>query len=102
MKWEPYELKELFINNGWTWLTAVNNDVFTYALALLNHFINNKKRNTKPKMDFVSFIVPITGILACFTLTAFVRLLGWYKYVKMKLEKLHTKRDNSQFKHFCI
>jgi len=72
------ELKTLLINNGWTWLTAVNVMLFS-----LMHFpcattiLTIKKETRSVKWTLVSFLVPtITGLVICFAFTAIVRLLG--------------------------
>ena len=72
------ELKTLLINNGWTWLTAVNVMLFS-----LMHFpcattlLTIKKETQSVKWTLVSFLVPtITGLVICFAFTAIVRLLG--------------------------
>ncbi len=71
-------LKNLLVNNGWTWLTAVNVMIFT-----LLHFpcgttlLTIKKETQSKKWSLVSFLVPtVSGILVCFALTQIVRLAG--------------------------
>jgi len=72
------ELKTLLVNNGWTWLTAVNVMLFS-----LMHFpcattlLTIKKETQSVKWTLISFLVPtITGLVICFVFTAIVRLLG--------------------------
>ncbi|QIB68988.1 ferrous iron transport protein B [Aminipila butyrica] len=72
------ELHTLFVNNGWTWLTAV-----CVMLFSLMHWpcgttcLTIKKETQSLKWTLVSFAVPtITGIIVCFTVANSVRLLG--------------------------
>ena len=72
------QLKTLLINNGWTWLTAVNVMLFS-----LMHFpcattlLTIKKETQSFKWTLVSFLVPtITGLVICFVVTTLVRMLG--------------------------
>jgi len=69
---------QLFINNGWTWLTAVCTMLF-----VLNHWpcattlLTIKKETQSMKWTLISFLVPtITGIIICFTIAQLTRLLG--------------------------
>lgn len=62
------EMRQLFVNNGWTWLTAVCMMLFS-----LNHWPcattlwTIKKETQSWKWTWISFIVPtITGIVLCF------------------------------------
>lgn len=71
-------LRELLMNNGWTWLTAVCTMLFS-----LNHFpcgttlMTIYKETRSLKWTLVSFLVPtITGIIICFVVAQTVRLLG--------------------------
>ena len=73
------EMKQLFIDNGWTWLTAVCTMLFA-----LNHWpcgttlLTIKKETQSPKWTFVSFLVPtITGILLCFVVAQGARFFGF-------------------------
>ncbi len=72
------ELKQLLINNGWTWLTAVCTMLFS-----LNHWPCGTtlwtmyKETRRWKWTWVSFLVPtLTGIILCFITAQVVRLLG--------------------------
>lgn len=72
------QLQQLFINNGWTWLTVVCTMLFS-----LNHWPCGttlwtiKKETLSYKWTFISFIVPtITGIILCFIVAQCSRLLG--------------------------
>jgi len=71
-------LRGLFVQNGWTWLTAVCTMLF-----VLNHFpcgttlLTIRKETQSLKWTVVSFLVPtMMGILLCFTVAQTVRLLG--------------------------
>lgn len=72
-------LRNLLINNGWNWLTAVCVMIFT-----LLHFpcgttlLTIGKETQSAKWTFASFIIPtLTGIVVCFILAQVVRLLGF-------------------------
>ncbi|OPJ54789.1 nucleoside recognition domain-containing protein [Alkalithermobacter paradoxus] len=71
-------MKELFISNGWTYLTALNVMLFS-----LLHFPCGttlwtiRKESGSFKWAAVSAIMPTTiGIIVCFTLTQIVNLFG--------------------------
>ncbi|NLY42558.1 MAG: ferrous iron transport protein B [Clostridiaceae bacterium] len=72
------EMKQLFLDNGWTWLTAVCMMLFS-----LNHWPcattlwTIRKETQSWKWTWVSFFVPtITGTVLCFIVAQGVRLLG--------------------------
>jgi len=72
------EMKQLFIENGWTWLTAV-----CVMLFSLNHWPCGttlwtiRKETQSWKWTWISFLVPtITGIVICFIVAQGARLLG--------------------------
>lgn len=72
------EMKQLFIDNGWTWLTAVCMMLFS-----LNHWpcattlLTIHKETQSWKWTGISFLVPtITGIVICFVVAQGVTLLG--------------------------
>lgn len=72
------ELKNLFVNNGWTFVTALCMMIFS-----LNHWpcattLWTIRKETKSwKWTFVSFLVPtLTGIILCFIVAQCTRLLG--------------------------
>lgn len=72
------EMRNLFINNGWTWLTAVCTMLFS-----LNHWpcgttLWTIKKETKSiKWTFISFIIPtLTGIIVTFIVAQTARILG--------------------------
>ncbi len=71
-------LKELFVANGWTWLTAVCTMLFC-----LNHFpcgttlLTIKKETRSTKWTLMAFAVTTaTGIVLCFIVAQGARLLG--------------------------
>lgn len=72
------EMKQLFISNGWTWLTAICTMLFT-----LNHWpcgttlLTIRKETQSWKWTLISFLIPtITGIIVCFIVAQSVRLFG--------------------------
>lgn len=72
------EMRQLFIDNGWTWLTAVCMMLFS-----LNHWPCGttlwtiRKETQSWKWTWISFLVPtITGITLCFVVAQGARLLG--------------------------
>ena len=72
------QMKQLFIDNGWTWLTAVCTMLFA-----LNHWpcgttlFTIRKETQSWKWTWMSFLVPtITGIVVCFVVAQGARLLG--------------------------
>ncbi|NLY45352.1 MAG: ferrous iron transport protein B [Tissierella sp.] len=72
------EMGQLFVENGWTWLTAVCMMIFS-----LNHWpcgttlLTIKKETQSWKWTWISFIVPtLTGIILCFIVAQGARLLG--------------------------
>ena len=72
------ELHTLFVNHGWTWLTAVCMMLFS-----LMHWpcgttcLTIKKESQSMKWMLVSFAVPtVTGMVVCFLVANTVRLLG--------------------------
>lgn len=72
------ELKQLLVDNGWTWLTAVCMILFS-----LMHWpcsttcLTIRKETQSIKWTLISFLVPtITGMTICFIVASVVRLLG--------------------------
>ncbi len=72
------EMRQLLIDNGWTWLTAVCMMLFS-----LNHWPCGttlwtiRKETQSWKWTWVSFLVPtVTGIVLCFVVAQGARLLG--------------------------
>lgn len=71
-----WDLKELLVNNGWTWITAISTMLFS-----LMHWpcsttcLTIKKETQSLKWTAVSFIVPtIMGIIVCFLFANIARL----------------------------
>lgn len=71
------QMRDLFINNGWTWLTAVCTMLFS-----LNHWPCGttlwtiKKETGSMKWTFISFIIPtLTGIIVTFIVAQGARIL---------------------------
>ena len=72
------DLRQLLVNNGWTWLTAVCTMLFS-----LNHFpcattlLTIRKETRSWKWTGISFLIPAaTGIVICFIVAQCVRILG--------------------------
>ncbi len=72
------EMRRLFLDNGWTWLTAVCTMLFS-----LNHWPCGttlwtiRKETQSWKWTWVSFLVPtLTGIVVCFVVAQGAALLG--------------------------
>jgi ferrous iron transport protein B len=68
-------LKELLVNNGWTWVTAVSTLLFS-----LMHWpcsttcLTIRKETQSVKWTIVSWLVPtITGFIVCFLFTTVAR-----------------------------
>ena len=61
-------LKNLFVNNGWTYVTAICVMLFSiFHFPCLTTIFTIKKETGKWKWAFISFIVPlIVGIVLCF------------------------------------
>lgn len=71
-------LRQLFVDNGWTWLTAVCTMLFA-----LNHFpcgttlLTIRKETQSSQWTWMSFLVPtVTGIVVCVIVAQGARLLG--------------------------
>jgi len=72
------EMRELFINNGWTTLTAVCTMLFS-----LNHWpcgttlLTIRKETDSTKWTWISFLIPtIVGIIICFIVAQGAKLFG--------------------------
>ncbi|KZZ83280.1 MULTISPECIES: nucleoside recognition domain-containing protein [Bacillaceae] len=73
------DLKQIFLDHGWTWLTALNMMLFS-----LLHFpcgttlINIYKETKSKKWTFMSFIIPtVIAIAVTFILAQAAFLFGW-------------------------
>jgi ferrous iron transport protein B len=71
-------MQQLFVENGWTRLTAICTMLF-----VLNHWpcattlLTIRKETQSFKWAVVSFLVPtLTGMIICFTVAQGARLLG--------------------------
>lgn len=66
-------LKELFVNNGWTYVTAICIMLFSlFHFPCLTTLVTIKKETGKWKWAFISFIIPlIIGIGLCFIIRLF-------------------------------
>jgi ferrous iron transport protein B len=71
-------LKTLLVDNGWTWLTAINMMLFSLlhwpcATSLLSAF----KETGSKKWTFMAFIIPaILAFAVCFIVTQTAHLLS--------------------------
>lgn len=73
------ELKQVFLNHGWTWLTALNMMLFSLLHYPCGTTLVNIYKETKSyKWTFMSFIIP-TGIAisVTFSIAVIVRMFGW-------------------------
>ena len=63
-------LKELFVSNGWTWVTAICVMIFSlFHFPCLTTLLTIKKETGRLSWTILSFIIPlIIGISLCFTL----------------------------------
>ncbi|MGI6701245.1 MAG: ferrous iron transport protein B [Christensenellales bacterium] len=72
------ELKDLFILNGWTWVTAVSLMLFSLMHWPCGTTCMTIKRESKSfKWTFIAFLLPtITGFIICSVFANLMRLLG--------------------------
>ncbi len=70
------EMKALFLQNGWTWVTAINVMIFSLMhWPCSTTMLTIKKETGSLKWTFLAFIIPtLTGILACFLFTSITRI----------------------------
>lgn len=73
------QLRQLLINNGWTWLTAVCVMLFSLMHWPCGTTCWTIRKETQSwKWTFVSFLIPtLTGVVICFIVANTVRLLGF-------------------------
>lgn len=73
-----YELKDILVANGWTWLTAVSVMLFTLMhWPCATTILTIKKETQSIKWTLLSFLIPtISGVVICFIFASSVRLLG--------------------------
>jgi len=71
-------LKQLLVDNGWTWITAVSVMLFSLMhWPCSTTLLTIKKETQSLKWTLVSVLVPtIIGILVCFAFTCLTRLIG--------------------------
>ena len=71
-------LRSVLVNNGWTWLTAVNIMLFSlFHWPCSTTLLTTYKETGSKKWVLLSFLIPtLTGLTVCFILTQCVRLLG--------------------------
>lgn len=72
------QLRQLFVNNGWTWVTAICVMLFTLMHWPCGTTCLTIKKETKSiKWTILSMVIPtLTGILICFIFANAVRLVG--------------------------
>lgn len=70
------EMKQLFVNNGWTWITAVSTMLFSLMhWPCSTTLLTIKKETGSLKWTFLSFLLPtLAGIIICFIFTSIARL----------------------------
>lgn len=70
-------LKNLLVENGWTWVTAVNTILFTlFHWPCATTCLTIKKETQSLKWTFLAFLLPsLTGVFTCFLFTSAVRLI---------------------------
>lgn len=70
-------LKSLLIDNGWTWVTAVNTILFSiFHWPCATTCLTIKKETQSLKWTAAAFLLPaLTGIITCFLFTSAVRLI---------------------------
>lgn len=73
------DLKQIFLNNGWTWLTALNMMLFSLLHYPCGTTLVNIYKETKSiKWTFWSFMIPtVIAFLVTFLIAYIVRLMGW-------------------------
>jgi ferrous iron transport protein B len=73
------DLKQIFLDHGWTWLTALNMMLFSLlhypcGTTLLNIYKETKSK----KWTFLAFLIPtVIAILVPLIITQVVRYFGW-------------------------
>ena len=70
------QLRELLVNNGWTWITAVSTMLFSLMhWPCTTTLLTIRKESGSFKWTVMSFLVPtVCGIVLCFAFTAVARL----------------------------
>lgn len=72
------ELRQLFINNGWTWLTALNMILFSLLhFPCATTLLTIRKETQSTKWTLLAAFIPTgVAIAVCFLVTQLVRALG--------------------------
>ena len=62
------QLKELLVNNGWTWITAVSTMLFSLMhWPCTTTLLTIRKESGSLKWTIMSFLIPtVCGIVICF------------------------------------
>lgn len=70
------ELKQLLVNNGWTWITAISTMLFSLMhWPCSTTLITIKKETGSIKWTALSFIIPtVMGIIICFAFANVAKL----------------------------
>ena len=70
------QLRDLLVNNGWTWITAVSTMLFSLMhWPCTTTLLTIRKESGSLKWTVMSFLVPtVCGIVLCFAFTAVARL----------------------------
>lgn len=70
------DLKQLFVNNGWTWITAISTMLFSLMhWPCSTTLITIKKETGSFKWTALSLIIPtVMGIIICFTFTSIANM----------------------------
>lgn len=72
------DLRLLLVNNGWTWLTALNMLLFSlFHFPCATTLLTIRKETQSPKWTLLAALIPtIAGCLICLVITQLVRALG--------------------------
>ena len=72
-----WDLKQLLVENGWTWITAVSTMLFSLLhWPCSTTCLTIKKETQSLKWTAISVIVPtVIGIIVCFIFSGIARLL---------------------------
>jgi len=72
-----FALKELLVQNGWTWVTALSTMIFSlFHFPCSTTILTIKKETGSWKWALLSFILPtLVGLIICFLLTTIFNLL---------------------------
>ena len=71
-------LHRLLVNNGWTWLTALNMLLFSlFHFPCATTLLTIRKETQSAKWTLLAALIPtIVGCLVCLVITQFVRVMG--------------------------